>query len=321
MAHCGVPTAAWPFACGDVDLNNGLHWDDATNKFWVEPGMSTQVPARTFFAAPANIDAASPAGNGLYWDAAKCKVWARPESCTNHQVAIQAQTITPLTPPYWQYQTGPYGDRHAIWWSAAYTALGRRQNKVLIDLPTGYAYMSNTSPIARRVQIDVQFPRIQDYVTLQSAWCSLNGQVYYDIYPTVGPVGVPVAMFGGGVEHVPFAYDPDDATNDINQPNYPYSANYGGGVSGLGSGWITTSGTGLAYLAGGSSGLVASISELGSVSGFVTIQPAQTVRVSFNLIAGTGAATPFLPAGIPDAPWYASYTSLLNFGATKLTLL
>ena len=327
MAQCGVPTAAWPFACGDVDLKNGLHWDSATNKFWVEPGISTMVPARGFFAAPANIDDGSPRGNGLYWDAAKCKVWARPESCTNHNIAIQSQNIAPLQPPFWQYQTGPYGDRYCIWWSAAYIALNRRQNYTLIDLPTGYAYMSNISPIARRVQVDVQFPRVQDYVTLQSGWCSLLGQVYYEVYPTAtGPVGALVPMYGGSVEHVPFAVDPDTTINSVNQPNYPYSANYGGGASALGSGWITASGTGASYLAGGSAGLVASISELGSVSGFVTIQPGETVRASFNLIAGTGAATPWIlgsPPTLPDAPWFASYTSLSlgNFGATKLTLI
>lgn len=324
MAQCGVPTAAWPFACGDVDLNNGLHWDSATNKFWVEPGISTMVPARGFFAAPANIDAGSPSGNGLYWDAAKCKVWARPESCTNHNIAIQSQNIAALQPPFWQYQTGPYGDRYCIWWSAAYTALGRRQNYALINVATGYAYMSNTSPIARRVQIDVQFPRVQDYVTLQSAWCSLNGQVYYEVYPTAtGPVGALVPMYGGSVEHVAFAYDPDDSTNDTTTPNYPYSFPYGSaGPSGLGSGWITSSISGAPYYAGGSAGLVASITELGSVSGFVTIQPGETVRASFNLLAGTGAATPVQPFG-PDLPWYASYTSLSlgNFGATKLTLI
>ena len=320
MAQCGVPTAAWPFACGDVDLNNGLHWDDATNKFWVEPGMSTMVPARTFFAAPANIDAASPSGNGLYWDAAKCKVWARPESCTNHDIVSVAQTITPLQPPFWQYQTGPYGDRYAIRWSAAYTALGRRINFALISENTGIVTISNPSPIARRVQIDVTYPRIQDYVTLQSAWCELVGNTLYNIYPTGGPVGAWTPLYGCQIDHVPFAYDPDDATNDIAQPNYPFSYPYGGGVSGLGSGWITATNTGAPYLSGGSSGLVAAITELGTVGNYVVIQPGETVRATFQLLAVTGAATPFQPFG-PDFPWLASYTSLLNFGFTNMTLI
>jgi hypothetical protein len=327
MAQCGVPTAAWPFACGDVDLNNGLHWDDTTNKFWVEPGMSTQVPARTFFAAPANIDAASPNGNGLYWDAAKCKVWARPESCTNHNMAAVGQTRTPLQPPFWQYQTGPYGDRHAIWWSAAYLSIpfNRRQNFTLIDVNTGIVTMSNTSPIARRVQIQATYPRIQDYVTLQSAWCELVGEVFYNIYPTGGPVGAWTALYGTQISHVPFAYDPDDASNSLASPGYPFSYPYGGGVSGLGSGWITASSTGADYLSGGGHGLVAAITELGTVGHYVILQPGESVRATFRLNAVTGAASPYIinpgPPPLYDPPWYASYTSLLNFGFTQMTLI
>ena len=324
MAQCGVPTAAWPFACGDVDLRNGLHWDDTTNKFWVEPGMSTQVPARTFFAAPANIDAASPNGNGLYWDAAKCKVWARPESCTNHDITIKAQTITPLQPPFWQFQNDPYTARHCFYWSEAYVALGgiQRQSFTLINPSTGICLMSNTSPIARRVQIAIRYPKLQHYVTLQSPWCEIYGRGLYDIYPTAGPVGALDPLYGTYVQVVPFAYDPYTFANNVNAANYPYSFSFGGGPSNLGSGWHTASGTPGFLIDGGGNGLVANIENMGTVGSYVILQPGETVRATFELVAVTGGMTPYQPFG-PDAPWLASYTSILDidFGATQMTLI
>jgi hypothetical protein len=284
--------------------------------------MSTQVPARTFFAAPNNIDAGSPSGNGLYWDAAKCKVWARPESCTNHDVAAVQQQITPYQAPFWQYQDGPYGGRNCFYWSAAYNSIpfNRRQTYRLMSENTGIVYMVNPSPIARRVQIDATYPRVQDYVTLQSAWCELVAQVVYNIYPTATPPGAWTGLYGTQVDHVPFAYDPDDATNDVGQAGYPFSFPHGGSGSGLGSGWITPSAYPGVGIDGGSNGLVAAISELGTVGFHVIIQPGETVRATFTLDAVTGAATPYQPLG-PDLPWRASYTSLLTLGFTKMTLL
>ena len=324
MAQCGVPTAAWPFACGDVDLNNGLHWDNVTNKFWVEPAVSTMVPARTFFVAPANIDAASPSGNGLYWDAAKCKVWARPESCTNHDITAVAQQKTPNQAPFWQFQTDPYTGRHCFYWSEAFVALGsiQRQSFTLISPSTGLCYMTNSSPIARRVQIEVRYPKLQHYVTIQSPWCEIYGRALYDIYPTAGPVGALTPLYGCGVQIVPFAYDPYDATNDVGQPNYPFSNPYGGGVSGLGSGWITPSAYAGVGIDGGGNGLVANIQNMGTVSSYVVLQPYETVRATFEVVAVTGGMTPYQPLG-PDLPWLASYTSILDydFGSTQMTLI
>jgi hypothetical protein len=326
MAQCGVPTAAWPFACGDVDLNNGLHWDDATNKFWVEPGVSTMVPARAYFT-PASlfpIDGPSPTGNGLYWDAAKCKVWARPESCTNHNITAEPQTITPLQPPFWKFQQDPYSQRHCIYWSEAYAALGsvQRQAFTLISKNTGLTYMTNLSPIARRVQIQVVFPTIQHYVTIQSPWNNIYGRVMYDIYPALGVPGALTPLYGCTVQVVPLAYDPYDATNDVGQANYPFSFPFGGGASGLGSGWITPSAYPGVGIDGGSNGLVANIQEMGTVGHYVILQPFETVRATFEVVAETGGMTPYQPLG-PDLPWRASYTSLLgnNFGFTQLTLI
>ena len=327
MAQCGVPTAAWPFACGDVDLNNGLHWDDATNKFWVEPGISTMVPARTYFTPPSlfPIDGPSPTGNALYWDAAKCKVWARPESCTNHDMKAAGQTITPLQPPFWKFQQDPYSQRHCIYWSEAYAALGsvQRQSFTLISSNTGRVTMPNYSPIARRVQIQVTYPTIQHYVTMQSPWNNLYGRVLYDIHPALNPTGPFAELYGCTVQVVPFAYDPYDANNDVGQPNYPFSYPFGGGASGLGSGWTTTSAFAAFNLNGGGNGLVANIQEMGTVGHYVELQPYEAVTATFEVIAETGGMTPYATGFGPDLPWRASYTSLLgsNFGFTQMTLI
>jgi hypothetical protein len=248
-------------------------------------------------------------------------VWARPESCTNHVVEGTQQAITPYQAPFWQFQTGPYGGRHCFYWSAAYTTIGPRTSWGLISTNTGVVTVSNTSPIARRVQVDVTYPRIQDYVTLQSPWCELVGEAFYNIYPTGGPVGPYVGLYGSQIDHVPFAYAPDDALNDVGQPFYPYANPYGStSATGLGSGWITGSAYPGVGIDGGGNGLVAAITELGTVGYHVIIQPGESVRATFQLNAVTGLPTPYQPLG-PDLPWRASYTSLLNFGFTKLTLL
>jgi hypothetical protein len=186
-----------------------------------------------------------------------------------------------------------------------------------------HATIANTSPIARRVLIDIKYPRVQDYVTLQSPWVEIVGKTYFQIFPTAAPP--PVAMSNKPsmtVTHVPFATAYQVASNNTNSVGYPFVFPYGGDL--MGSGWATPDLSGF-NLDGGGTGLVAAITELGTTTGFITLQPGESVRVSFGLNAVTGFANvfPLPPSGFPNPPWTASYSSLFegSYGFTMLTLI
>jgi hypothetical protein len=127
-------------------------------------------------------------------------------------------------------------------------------------------------------------------------------------------------LFGCTIVDVPFATDPVDATNDVGQPFYPYASPYGG-ASGFGSGWITPSAFPGVAIEGGGYGLVANIKEMGTFGHYVILQPFETVRATFRVNAVTGFASLFNSGFGPDLPWRASYTSLLDFGYTQMTLI
>lgn len=323
MAHCGVPTAAWPFACGDVDLKNGLHWDDATNKFWVEPGISTTVPARAWPYA-ASIDAGSPTGNGLYYDAARCKPWVQPESNTNHIVAAESSIFAPSLGNYWRPKNGPYSWQWAVWWYEANRAISQRTFFEIIRREDSIMTITNPSSKSRSISANVDFPQIAHYVTLQSPWCALIGMLWYEVYQTsVGPQpgGLGWVQAFGQVQNVAFAYDPNGVNNVLaTAVDYPFVPTYGGGN--YGSGWITQSNTGASYLSGGGFGLVAKLEQMGSLNWIgASVPVGHSIRLSYNV----NAVAPFNPewivSGIADAPYIASYTSILNSGVLNAVMI
>jgi len=309
MAHCGVPTAAWPFACGDVDLNNGLHWDDATNKFWVEPGISTTVPALAWPYA-ASIDAASPTGNGLHWDAALCKPWVQPESNTNHSVATVLGTFSNAA-GYLQDYTGPYGTTKAIYWSGANTTLGPRVFFDVVQVLNCFITISNTSSKNRRVVGDMILPQLIHNMNQQLVQCSLIATQWYEIYTTaVGPTGV-WSQFGFTLQNFPDYASPSVYTMILGPGPYPWLDHGDGlGVNGF-PGWVAASAV-AAYLNTGTSASYNKSEHMGTMPWDTgVIAPGQSIRVGL-IIQGVAPYDPlFEPApGFPDVPYLSGYTQL-----------
>ena len=321
MAQCGVPTAAWPFACGDVDLNNGLHWDDATNKFWVEPGLSTTATALAW-PYTANIDAANPTGNGLHWDAAKCKPWVQPESNTNHTVAALSSAFAPALGDYWRPKNGPFIWQWAIHWYQAWAERGQRNAFEIIRQQDSIMTVTNTSSKSRSISATVDFPQIVHYVTWQSPWCVLIGQLFYEVYQTsLGPTGVWTTAFGQ-VQNGAFTYDPNTATTNTGAVDYPFSPNYGGGT--YGSGWQVPTGTVFPSFQAGGYGLYAKYEQMGSLNWIgASVPVGHSIRMTYNVLA----FPPFdpdaaiKPGGVPDVPYVASYTSVINSGVLNAVMV
>lgn len=308
MAQCGVPTAAWPFACGDVDLKNGLHWDDATNKFWVEPGLSTTA---TPLAWPytASIDAANPTGNGLHYDAALCKAWVQPESNTNHSVADTVGAYSNAA-GYLQDYNGPYGVTKAIWWSGSRTVLGARQFFNVVERNNCFITLSNTSSKNRRVIGDTFLPDLIHSMNNQLVQTALIATQWYEIYLTAGvPTGV-WTQFGSTVQNFPFYTSPITYSTVIGA-GFPW-ADHG---DGLGPGgfpaWATGTGTASPFLSTGNGGALMKAESMGTIP-YVTgvLAPGFSIRVAL-LIQGVSPFAPLFTVGpLPDVPYLAGYTQL-----------
>ena len=320
MAHCGVPTAAWPFACGDVDLNNGLHWDDATNKFWVEPGISTTAPALAW-PYTANIDAASPTGNGLHWDAAKCKPWVQPESNTNHTVAGVTGTYT-IHPTYLETYFGPFGNTQAIYWAGAYTALFplTRQFFDVVERNNCFITISNTSSKNRRVTGNMILPQLIHQMNQQLVQCSIIATQWVEIYTTaIGPTGV-WSQFGFTLQNFPFYASPSIYTM-VGGGGFPF-LNHGDGAGPSGfPAWVSPT-NGPAYLATGIGAAHNKSEHMGTMPWDAgDIAPGQSIRVAL-LIQGVSPFGPlFTFGGFPDVPWLQGYTQLATDPTITGTLI
>lgn len=316
MAHCGVPTAAWPFACGDVDLKNGLHWDDATNKFWVEPGISTTATPLAWPYA-ASIDAASPTGNGLHWDAATCKPWVQPESNTNHSVATVTGSFQ-YAAPYLQDYNGPYGpNNRAIWWAASNNALGPARTFFdIVQVLNCFITLTNSSSKNRRCVGDMILPQLIHNMNNQLPQCALIATQWYEIYTTaIGPTGV-WSQFGFTLQNFPF-YQSFSVYNTVFGVDFPWT-DHGDGTGADGfPAWNTQSGV-PGYESVLNTGQHASYNKsehMGTMPWDTgVIAPGQSIRVGL-IIQGVSANEPLFWANpptntFPDPPYLNGYTQL-----------
>ena len=279
MAQCGVPTAAWPYATCDIDTENGLHWDNATNKFWVQP-----------------------------------------ESNTNHQVGALSSIFAPSLGNYWRDKNGPYSPQKVVWWYEANRVIGQRTFFEIIRREDSIMTVTNTSCKSRSISACVDFPMISHYVTLQSPWCALIGLLWYEIYPTAtGPTGAWVQAFGI-VQNVAFAMAAVTPSNNPAAANYPWDPTYGGDT--YGSGWITNSATGVPDKFGGGNGLVAKMEQMGSLNWVGGVLPVgHSINMSYNVTAVSPFGPLLTPFGVADAPYVASYTSILTSGVLNSVMI
>ena len=324
MAQCGVPTAAWPFACGDVDLNNGLHWDDATNKFWVEPGLSTTTPALAWPYA-ANIDAASPTGNGLHWDAAKCKPWVQPESNTNHSIATVNGTFS-YRPGVLETYYGPFGNTQAIWWAGAYTAFlpSTRVFFSVLDQVNCFITLSNTSSKNRRVTGDMILPQLIHNMNQQLVLCSLLATQWYEIYTTaVGPTGV-WAQFGFTLQNFAFYQSPSVYTTVLGA-GFPWTDHGDGLGPGGFPAWVNPSNAGAPFDQVLNTGKHASYNKSEHMGNMPydtgDILPGQSIRIALAIAAVSPATPLYSFGGLPDVPFLAGYTQLTTNPKVSGTLI
>jgi hypothetical protein len=278
MAQCGVPTAAWPYATCDIDTENGLHWDNATNKFWVQP-----------------------------------------ESNTNHQVGALSSIFAPSLGNYWRDKNGPFGNQKVVWWAESNRVLGQRAFFEIIRKQDSIMTVTNTSCKSRSISACVDFPQISHYVTMQSPWCALIGLLWYEIYPTsTGPTGAWVQAFGIS-QNVAFAHAAVTPFNNPLAVNYPWEPTYGGDT--YGSGWITSSNQNPLY-DGGGNGLVAKLEQMASLNWIGGVLPVgHSINMSYNVSAISPFNPLFTPFGVADAPWLASYTSIITSGVLNSVLI
>jgi hypothetical protein len=307
MAQCGVPTAAWPFACGDVDLNNGLHWDDTTNKFWVEPGISTTATPLAWPYA-ASIDAANPTGNGLHWDAATCKPWVQPESNTNHTTTGVSGTFSNGA-GYLQDYFGPFGTTKAVYWAGANAALGARAFFNVVERNNCFITIANSSSKNRRVTGDMILPQLIHNMNQQLVQCSLIATQWVEIYTTaIGPTGV-WSQFGFTLQNFPDYASPTVYTMILGA-GYPWTQHGDGlGVNGF-PGWVAPSSV-AAYLDTGISASYNKSEHMGTMPWDAgSIAPGQSIRVAL-LLQGVSPFNPLFVSGpLPDVPYLSGYTQL-----------